>query len=200
MDVAKSWKRIEKWLKSNAPSIGKSFRPASKDGAIEKLQQQIGVSLPSDVAESIRLHDGQKSDAEHGLFPHSDDVLGPMPSFRLMPVSEIASAWRMMKDLLEGGDFDGQQSEPAPGIRNDWWHTAWIPIADNGGGDFFCIDLSPAQGGTIGQVIVFFHDMKDRPFIAKSYEAWLNQLAEGLESGQYLLDEEEGIVVAEADE
>jgi cell wall assembly regulator SMI1 len=72
-----------------------------------------------------------------------------------------------------------------------------VPIADNGGGDYFCLDLAPARGGTAGQIIIFFHDMKGRPRIARSYEAWLEELAKGFESGRYILDEDNGIVEAE---
>jgi hypothetical protein len=42
--------------------------------------------------------------------------------------------------------------------------------------------------------------MNDRPRIAPSYAAWLEQLAEGLEAGRYVLDEEEGIIQAPEDE
>lgn len=196
MGVSKSWARIEAWLAVNAPSIRKSLRPAAKDGADEKLHRKIGATLPTDFAESVRLHDGQKSDAEHGLFPVADDVLGAMPSCRLLPLTEVAREWGMMKELRDGGEFADRKSEPARGVRGDWWNPGWVPIADNGGGDYFCIDLAPGKGGTVGQVIVFFHDMNDRPLIAKSYGAWLEKLAKGFESGKYVLDEDEGIIEA----
>ncbi len=200
MGVSASWGRIETWLAANAPTIRKSLRPAAKDGSLEKLQGKLGAKLPTDFAESIRLHDGQKSDAEHGLFPVADDVLGPMPSCRLLPLTEIARAWAMMKELHDGGEFADRKSDPARGVRDDWWNPEWVPIADNGGGDYFCLDLAPGKSGKAGQVIVFFHDMKDRPRIAKSYASWLEELAQGFESGTYVLNEDEGIVEAEDDE
>jgi cell wall assembly regulator SMI1 len=200
MGVTESWGRIAAWLKVNAPPIGKSLRPAARDGALAKLQGKLGVSLPIEFAESVRLHDGQGPDAEHGLFPLSDDVLGVMPSGRLLSLTEIGRQWAMMKELYDGGELADQKSEPARGIRDDWWNPGWVPIADNGGGDYFCLDLAPGKGGTAGQVIVFFHDMKDRPRIAKSYAAWLEALARGFESGKYVLDEDEGIVEAQDDE
>jgi cell wall assembly regulator SMI1 len=196
MGVSESWARIETWLAANAPSIRKSLRPAAKDAAVEKLQRKIGATLPTDFAESVRLHDGQKSDAEHGLFPVADDVLGAMPSCRLLSLTEIAREWAMMKELHDGGEFADRKSEPARGVRADWWNPGWVPIADNGGGDYFCVDLAPGKGGAIGQVIFFFHDMDDRPLIAKSYGVWLEKLAKGFPVGKYVLDEDEGIVEA----
>jgi len=200
MTVNDSWARIEAWLAANARSIHKSLRPAAKDGALEKLHAKLGVPLPADFAESVRLHDGQKEDAEHGLFPVSDDILGAMPSCRLLALTEIAREWATMKEMYDDGEFAGRETEPAKGVRDDWWNPAWVPIADNGGGDFFCLDLAPGKGGTAGQVIVFFHDMTDRPRLAKSYAAWLETLAKGFESGKYILDEDEGIVEDEDDD
>jgi cell wall assembly regulator SMI1 len=194
MAVSALWRRIETWLGENAPSVRKSLRPPAKDAAIDKLHARLGLMLPADFAESVRLHDGQKSDAEHGLFPLSEDVLGAMPSFRLLTLTEIAREWAMMKGLHDGGEFTGRKSDPQRGIRADWWNPGWVPIADDGGGDYFCLDLAPGKGGTAGQVIVFFHDMHDRPLIARSYAAWLDKLAKGFAAGKYALDEDEGIV------
>jgi cell wall assembly regulator SMI1 len=200
MALDDSWGRIEAWLAAHAPSIRKSLRPSARAGALEKLQAKLGLSLPADFADSVRLHDGQKESAEHGLFPMADNDLGAMPSCRLLALAEIGREWAMMKQLHDVGEFASQKSKPARGVRDDWWNLAWVPIADNGGGDYFCLDLAPARGGSAGQVIVFFHDMNDRPRIAKSYAAWLETLAEGFESGQYVLDEDEGIVEAHDDE
>jgi cell wall assembly regulator SMI1 len=192
--VSQSWDDIKAWLASRAPPLRKSLRPGASEAAIARLQARLGVALPGDFLESARLHDGQKSSAEHGLFPMTDDVLGPMPSCRLLPVTEIAREWSMMKELHDQGEFAGRKSAPQRGVRDDWWNTGWVPIADNGGGDYYCLDLAPARGGVAGQVIAFFHDMNDRPRVARSFAAWLRELADGLKAGKYLLSEEEGII------
>jgi cell wall assembly regulator SMI1 len=197
MTVVDSWGRIEGWLAANAPTAHKSLRPSAKSGALEKLQAKLGLGLSADFADSVRLHDGQKEAAELGLFPITDDALGAMPSCRLLALAEIGREWAMMKELHDIGEFAVRKSEPARGVRDDWWNPAWVPIADNGGGDYFCLDLAPTRGGTAGQIIIFFHDMKDRPRIAKSYAAWLEELAKGFESGRYILDEDNGIVEAQ---
>lgn len=194
MSVGESWGQIETWLSANALGIRKTLRPVAKAGAVEKLQQQLGATLPTDFVESVRLHDGQKPDAEHGLFPVADDVLGAMPSCRLLSVKEIAREWAMLKKVYDGGNFADRKSEPGRGVRADWWNPGWVPIADNGGGDYCCIDLAPGKGGVVGQVIVYFNDMTERPKVAKSYGAWLEKLAKGFTSGKYVFDAEDGIV------
>jgi cell wall assembly regulator SMI1 len=194
MTVRQSWTRIEEWLLENAPPIRKSLRPPAKEDALDKLQSKLGMSLPKDFAESLLIHDGQKTDADAGLFPYTEDVFGPGPSFRLLPLSEIAREWKMMKELHDLGEFEGHKTKPERGICRDWWNPGWVPIAENGGGDFFCLDLAPGRGGTVGQVIVFCHDMDERRRMAKSFAAWLAKLARGFAAGKYGLDEDEGIV------
>jgi cell wall assembly regulator SMI1 len=194
MAVREFWARIEAWLEENAPVIRRSLRPAVKEGALEKLQTKLGMLLPAEFAESLQIHDGQKADADDGLFPLADEVLGALPSFRLLAVSEISREWAMMKELHDIGEFEGRKTKPGRGIGKEWWNIGWFPIAENGGGDYFCLDMAPGKGGTAGQVMVFFHDMDERLLIAKSYAAWLEKLAKGFASGKYVLDEDEGIV------
>ena len=52
-----------------------------------------------------------------------------------------------------------------------------MPFASDGGGDSLCIDLAPADGGMIGQIILMNHDDASRPKIARSLGELLNRLA-----------------------
>lgn len=49
-----------------------------------------------------------------------------------------------------------------PGIKPMLWNSKWIPIAENGAGDYLCLDTDPADGGCYGQVLYFWHDWGDR--------------------------------------
>jgi hypothetical protein len=50
-----------------------------------------------------------------------------------------------------------------------------LPIASDGGGDSICVDLSPDEGGTVGQIILMCHDDGKRPRLALSFAelCWL---------------------------
>lgn len=194
MSVAEAWAGIGTWLAANAPAIAASLRPPAANADILAFQAEFGAPLPTDLVESLRIHDGQERSAPHGLFPAPEDVLGPVPSHRVLAVAEIEREWGLMKDLLDGREFVGLKVQPDSGVRADWWHTGWVPVADNGGGDYFCVDTAPADGGTPGQVILFRHDSGDRPVLAASFGAWLAALAAGLAGGVYGLAEPEGIV------
>jgi cell wall assembly regulator SMI1 len=47
--------------------------------------------------------------------------------------------------------------------------------------------LVPTSGGSIGQIILMWHDDDTRTLIAPSFRAWLNQFADDLEAGKYML-------------
>lgn len=200
MSIDVAWERIEAWLKAHAQDVFQSLKPPARLPSVKKLETDLGVTLPSDFAASVARHNGQSDDAESGLFPHSDDVLGPEPAWRLLSLKEIKSFWGMMKELAEAGDFVGQTTDPGPGVRSDWWCSGWVPFADNGGGDAICLDMTPATGGRTGQVILFLHAGPDRPVLAGSFEELLTRLADGLESGRYVCDPDEGLIEAVADE
>ena len=106
----------------------------------------------------------------------------------------------MLKEVFDGGNFTGKKSTPQKGCGTTGGILDGFPLPKNGGGDYFCLDLVPGAGGFYGQVIMFFHDMNDRPRLAKSYAAWLAKLAAGLESGGYMLDEDDGIVKSADDD
>ncbi len=186
------WSAIEKWLRSHAPDVFASLRAGAANEDLDRLQRELAVELPADLQASLRRHDGQEEDAPNGIFPLSG-VLGPEPAFRLMSVAEIAREWRRMRELLDGGEFS-RPGAPDRGVAGTWWHAGWVPVADNGGGDLFCVDLAPAPGGSPSQVLLFAHDSPERRRAAESFGAWLGALAEGLLSGRYEYTDEDGVV------
>jgi cell wall assembly regulator SMI1 len=103
--------------------------------------------------------------------------------------------WRVWKELLDGGDFDDSSSKPDGPIQTDWWNPKWIPLSYNGSGDHHCLDLDPAPGGQVGQIITVWHDWEHREVIASNFQAWLEQFADDLESGKYSVSEEYGGLV-----
>lgn len=194
MEVAAAWEVIEEWLAANAKTIRKSLRPPATETAIDKLQQKLGQSLPADFVASVRVHDGQKSEAEHGLFPPPANDPSE-PSYTLFSLADVGREWAMMKELLDTGNLVGARlPKAARGVQNVVWSPNWVPIADNCGGDYYCLDLAPTRGGTVGQVIAFGHEGTAQLRVAKSFADWLAKLARSLKAGKYAMDENEGIV------
>lgn len=177
------WMQIDAWLMANAPALLTVLQPGASDAQIRDCEAFLSVQFPDDVKASYRIHNGQSS-CEYGLI-HGREFLS---------LERIKDEWRIWKELLDGGTFqteDGhyQGSEPAPGIRNLWWSSKWIPLTHDGGGNHDCLDLDPAEGGTVGQIITMWHDDAERALVAPSFREWLKQYYEGIEAGLLVFSE-----------
>jgi len=184
--VDEAWDRIEAWLKANAKSW-KPLRRGATDAQIARAEKGLGLRFPADVRESYRRHDG----TDEGFFPdHSGDDV----SWELLPLDRMVADAKMMRGLLDGGDFEDQKPKAGKGVRPVAWHSDWIPFAGNGGGDNWCIDLAPAAGGVAGQVIYSSHEMEPRKVLGKSFQKWLSAFVVVLEDDDYRYEEGEGLV------
>jgi cell wall assembly regulator SMI1 len=176
------WQRIDLWLQANTPQIFETLQSGASEAQIAEVEAALSIKLPEDVRASYRIHDGQSAYKE-GLFEGRE----------FLSLARIREEWEVWKDLLDSGDFKGCESEPDVGIRNDWWNEKWIPITYDGAGNHDCLDLAPADGGTVGQIITMYHDSSDREIVSSSLREWLQKYVDGLESGQFMLQENYGL-------
>ncbi len=196
--VSSSWNRISSWLQSNAPEALEPLQAAASADQIGELENAIGLSLPADVREFYETVNGNDpNQAWNGIFPSCDDY--DQMAFGPLSVEQIQRESEIQRELLESGDFEGcEPEECAPGVRSEPWNTGWIPFAGNGGGDLYCIDLSPADGGTPGQVISHNHESFDHQILAPSFASYLEQLADQLDKGELEFTEDWGMAHVES--
>jgi len=168
--VTASWGRIDRWLAENArPLLDKMGKPATA-AAISAAEAALGVDLPDDVRASYAVHDG--SDAV-GLFPSGD----------YLSLDGMLHQYQVWKRLVGEGAFAGRVSEPRGPIRPVHYDLRWVPLTHNGGGDHTLIDLAPADGGKVGQLIDFSHETGPEGVAADSLAEYLSRLADALEAG-----------------
>lgn len=177
------WNRIESWLKANAENVLDSLQPGATEEEIAETEKYLGVQLPEEIKESYRIHNGQ----------YENKLIGFIEGRDFLSLNRIKSEWNVWKELVDGGDFEGNQGEPSGPVKPDWYNIKWIPITYNGSGDHHCIDLDPAEGGNTGQIIEMWHDEATRTVVSKSFKDWLEQFANALEEGEYEVDEEYGL-------
>lgn len=177
------WARIHAWLDEHAPAVRAALAPGATAEQIAAAEREMGVTLPEDVREAYRIHDGTLP-GEPGMegtpFLHGQEWLG---------LDGVLTNWRMLKDLLDGGNFTDSRSDPIGPIRTDWWSPAWVPLTENGAGSF-CLDLAPPPDGTVGQIISFEYRGNERRVEATSFDAWLTTFVEDLEAGHYITSSE----------
>lgn len=184
--VARSWKRIDKWLKENAPKWRPLRKGASPD-QINRAETKLGIRMPAELRNLYLGHAGSRSEAQ--VFPSPDDT-----SHYFMSLTEAVNDWKMLNQLLKSGDFEGLTPDSHRAIRNEWWNERWIPFASNGGGDYFCVDMAPTKQGKKGQVITHNHESGQHKLLAPSIRDWLGKLANGLEDKTFRFDEDDGLV------
>ncbi|WP_256991432.1 SMI1/KNR4 family protein [Burkholderia sp. AU6039] len=172
IDLRETWQRLEAAFAADASRLPGGLNGPASDDEIAALQTALGTRLPDAFVDSLRIHDGQADSGDE--FSGSDALLSS---------HEILAQWRIWKGLVDGGDFDGMESEPDPGIGDDWYNLKWIPFTHDGSGNHLCLDLEPAEDGCSGQVIRVWHDDARRERIAGGFSEWLARIADEGRSG-----------------
>jgi len=178
------WHRIDNWLTAFAPVVREALNPPAKRAQIADAEASLGISFPPDVVDTFLIHNGQQAGSP-----------GLLDGWEFLSLERIVDEWTVWKDLLDGGDFRGSESESDGYTVTDWWNPRWIPLTYSGSGDHHSLDFSPGPLGQSGQIITMWHDGPERPVIAASYRAWLTHLVQQFEAGRYELSDEYGGIV-----
>ncbi|MBK7395979.1 MAG: SMI1/KNR4 family protein [Myxococcales bacterium] len=142
VDLGPALGRIE----AKAKKAGVTLRKGASEKAIAAAEKALGQSLPEDVKAFYRAHDGSDDD------PAVDNR-------ELLSLERMVGEWKVWKDLLDKGTFEkNDHGKPGKGVQKKWWIAEWIPVTYDGSGNHHVIDLAPAKGGTVGQILDFWHD------------------------------------------
>jgi len=112
----------------------------------------------------------------------------------MLPLTEMAEWWRIHEHLLHDERWastppyyftdevvrSGYQAGP---VQSVWWHRRWIPFASELAGNLTCIDLAPASGGTVGQIIDWDHECGPTRVLFPDFTRLLAAFADQLEHG-----------------
>ena len=173
------WERVESQFRLQAPKRLSQLAPGATPEQIAEFERLVGRSLPEDFRQSYAIHDGA-----YGV------PFGECPDY-LLSHDQIAGLlpW-MREDLIPPSAY---RHEPVPEgpVRPTWWSEGWVPIVGEGTGDYLCIDLDPAEGGTVGQVFDWGHEYGPTHVLFPSFRAYLEQYASDLERGAIRYDEGE---------
>ncbi|MBD2102534.1 SMI1/KNR4 family protein [Leptolyngbya sp. FACHB-261] len=154
--------RIDQWLAAHRPDYYAQLHPGVDDTALDAFESRFSVRLPALFRELYRWRNGQRPDYSASL---QDNRM-------FVPLDEVAETKEMLDGMI-GYDFENPR----------YWRRGWVPFLHNGSGSYLCIDLAAEGGGSLGQLIGFWKADEDRPVEYPSIEAWLNELADSMESG-----------------
>ncbi len=171
---------LKNWLIHNV-HVESPLKTGASDEEFVALEKIVQVKLPEDFKQFYKFHNGQSEEAPYIT-----------PLGELLSLDGIAFQWGLWKELVDDNAFEGITSEPDGGIKNDWYNPKWIPFTYDGSGNHLCIDLDPAEGGHVGQVITMWHDEPGREWIAGSFQEWLSLFVHQLNDDYFRYDPDMG--------
>ncbi|RSN52909.1 glucan synthase [Amycolatopsis sp. WAC 04182] len=127
--VNAAWDRVERWLKTHAPTTAASLRPPATFARIAQTQRETGVPLPAELVAFLLRHDGVSGVGESFALP---------PFHHLASTETIASQAKVMCEVLISSGWDDSVGS--------WWHGRFVPVAVDGGGDGLFLDQRTGTG------------------------------------------------------
>lgn len=178
MSVAESWRRITHWHDANVGPGWFHLHPGASPSALADLERQTGLDLPEDLRESLRLHNGGTAwILWHGAPLSTEGIL---------------YNWQIWARDAVDGVIDWPATQAAGPIRPYFWTTQRLHIV--GECQHLTVDLDPAPGGAVGQILSHCHEVGPEKVLANSWSEFLDQLATDLESGKYVYSQLEDTV------
>jgi cell wall assembly regulator SMI1 len=156
-NAIRTWSEVESRIGKAEPQLLSLLPPGATEANINALESHVGAPLPPLVRALYRVHDGigMPATVREGEYLY-------VSASTLLTLADAVDAWQSLHDLSTRGVFDDARVVVEGPVRQAWWHPAWLPVTSSSGGDCYCIDLDPPKGGTVGQVVNFWHDSPER--------------------------------------
>lgn len=168
---------VTKLLADKAPLILQALQGPVDATMLAQLEGRIGAVLPDDFKQLYRCN--------NGFIPK---VFANF--FYGFPLFAIETILERQADLDTTGD-GGPLRYADPGIKNDYtFALKRIPIGDDCATCLLCVDMDPAEGGTLGQVILIDYEMGVGLMLNTSVAELVAQFAQDLQENKYSLLEE----------
>ncbi|MFI6512206.1 SMI1/KNR4 family protein [Streptosporangium sp. NPDC050855] len=167
--VNRQWRRIERWLRTNAPASRRTLGRPARARTIAVAEAQTGLRFPDSLRASLLRHDGTVFVEGVWRFGFQGDMN--------LSVREIRDTWRMLCRIDSGDGGEGALSDP----RSEWWDGRMIPITADGSGNHLVVDsVRRDVGGTDHEGNMRF---TVGGIAIRSYYALLKATADALETG-----------------
>jgi len=180
-----AWERYVAAIEKTHPAFRGYLGQGASEAEIKAAEAVTKATFPADLRHMLSRYA-----SSNGCFI--------LPGWELFEPARIADEWTIWEELRRiqfvPGGYDCEPNGPIKG--DEWWRLGWIPFCGDGGGNHLCVDLDPAEGGTVGQVIGMWHDMANRDLVATSLTDFIEIISADAEAGNVVWDEEMGGVYA----
>ena len=158
----------------------RAYEPASAED-LDALREEVGCELTPDLVQWLE-HVGRSLplDGNYDTTP-TKRIVDDLRSTREIDFSQHFANICSWND----GRFDDGR------IARTYWQPQWVPIARDGCGNEYCVDLAPGPNGTKGQLIAMEFQDGQGPYLARwaTLEAMLHAHLKKLRAGRYELYE-----------
>ncbi|MGQ0799161.1 MAG: SMI1/KNR4 family protein [Pseudomarimonas sp.] len=193
-DIEALWRRIDAALGKHAPAVLETLSGPASAKPLAALERELGQPVPDDLRRAWAVHDGQDDELEDHL------LFVDLPFYGVAAARAARKEGREVAKLLgidnEQDDFvawhalvdDGIGSIDGP-VKARNFNAAWVPIGAFNGDVFRYVDLDPAPGGRVGQVIEVDPESVSWRVLAPSFGDLLARFADALDAGEIDWDE-----------
>ncbi|MFF9569800.1 SMI1/KNR4 family protein [Streptomyces sp. NPDC014685] len=130
-----TWPRVLRLLQDRAPASARCLRKPATHAQISDAQQELGLTFPQDLVDSLLLADGVNPD------PRASFLL---PPFYLPTCLErTINLWKMKVAVSGQSADDGESSKAGSNIQG--FSKSFVPIGDDTSGDLLVLDLRPGK-------------------------------------------------------
>ncbi|KAJ7261301.1 hypothetical protein B0H12DRAFT_1106181 [Mycena haematopus] len=185
-----TWNRLRTWLAREYPELGDTLNYGILPQDLAEIEAQLGFDLPPVVRESYLVADGQEAESAAGC------AEGLFFGLTLLPLEDVLEEWRFWREVdndpSTGSNVQlrgSMQSVPTGWVRREYSQRGWIPLIADKAGNYVGVDLSPDEGGSLGQVIVFGREFDTKVVLwagdgPAGWAKWLACFVDDLESGE----------------
>lgn len=160
-DLKALLRRLDASLQKNDPALYATLQAPLTDAEIQALEKKYDTKVPAELRELYRWKNGQRFDGKtRSLFGNKT----------FMTLEEALLNRDELNDLTTS-----EQTEDQFKIRN-WWRVSWIPIFENGGGDYLCYDTEGTFTGKPNQIVDYYHGENYRRVVAPTLTAMLEAI------------------------
>lgn len=179
---------LETWLQffdSRRVEMRRQLKSPASEEQIRTAEQKIGVIFPKDIRELYKTYNGQHSPYKVTYFkdkpnlielPFSIDadafVGNLFGSYEFLSLDDLVETWMSYKAVRDHPDYSEDDYAGSVSVctgdlvKKQYINNLWIPIAKDGGGNTYCFDMDPPDGGIMGQIIVVGPDEDTRKILA----------------------------------
>lgn len=193
---------LEAALQAQSPPMTAKFAKPATEAAIRKAEEDLETTFPDDLRVFLLCANGQKTDKD-GIYPAGDFIV---PSMKFVPGGSELSAWGFFLQLDKIVEHTGYQYELSEYDDDDEgrkyfgpvaYHHRQIILTQADDPVSIALDLQPAEGGQVGQVITFNDQPDYTAWLAPSLSVFLQMMVDGYRAGRFQRHED-GTTMREA--